>query len=159
MWPFFNPSVTRAASHIPSSGVQEHAGYFRVSIIHRTQTRTTGSLMCVHSYACVYTRGVWGMHTDNESAQHFDSGEQLSQFFFIVLRTGFDRISGHGIHWISRPTLYPLSHHAPHTVKIHKHTSSKWVCACALSRSILAKVWTDFNWEGTKENMWRVSLA
>ena len=36
-----------------------HAGSFRVSIIRRTLTRTTGSLTCVRdpSYACVYTRG------------------------------------------------------------------------------------------------------
>ena len=42
-----------------------HAGSFRVSVIHRTLTWSTGSLMCVrdHSYACV--------HTDSESAQHF----------------------------------------------------------------------------------------
>ena len=33
-----------------------HAGSFRVSIIHRTLTWSTGSLTCVrdHSYACVY---------------------------------------------------------------------------------------------------------
>ena len=38
-----------------------HAGSFRVSVIHRTVTRTTGSLTCVrrdHACACVYTRGL-----------------------------------------------------------------------------------------------------
>ena len=42
----------------PVSKVQ--AGSFRVSVIHRTLTWTTGSLTCVrgYSYACVYTRGL-----------------------------------------------------------------------------------------------------
>ena len=37
-----------------------NAGSFRVSVIHRTMTWTTGSLTCVrdHSYACAYTRGL-----------------------------------------------------------------------------------------------------
>ena len=39
-----------------------HAGYFCVSIIHQTLTWTTGSLTCVRSYACMYTRG-WGTPT------------------------------------------------------------------------------------------------
>ena len=40
----------------PSAG-NVHAGCFRVLVIHRTLTWTTGSLTCVrgHSYACVYT--------------------------------------------------------------------------------------------------------
>ena len=61
---------------------------FHVSVILRTLTWTTGSLMCVrnHSCACVYTREVG--HIDNESAQHLDS-EKLSQLF-LVLRTGFE---------------------------------------------------------------------
>ena len=35
------------------------AGFFHVSVIHRTLTWTKGSLTCVrdHSYASVYTRG------------------------------------------------------------------------------------------------------
>ena len=42
-----------------------HAGSFRVSVIRLTLPWTTGSLTCVraHSYACVYTRGVWGTPT------------------------------------------------------------------------------------------------
>ena len=54
-----------------------HAGFFRVSVIHRTMTWTTVYLTRVrdHSYACVYTRG-WGTPT---ASQHniFDS-EKLS---------------------------------------------------------------------------------
>ena len=38
---------------------------FCVSVIHRTLTGTTGSLMCVHSYACVYTWG-WGTPTRSQ---------------------------------------------------------------------------------------------
>ena len=58
-------------------------------------------------HACTH----WGgAHTDNESAHHFDS-EKLINF-----SCGPDgiRTSGHEIHWISRPTLYQLSHHVPH---------------------------------------------
>ena len=53
----FNSGLRHLDSHIPSSGVQVHAGYFRVFIIHRTLTWTTGSLTSVHglSYARVYT--------------------------------------------------------------------------------------------------------
>ena len=49
-----------------------HARSFRVSVIHRTLTRTTGSLTCVrdHSYTVgMHAHGVVG-HTDSESA-HF----------------------------------------------------------------------------------------
>ena len=62
---------------------------FHVSVNHQPLTWTTGSLTCVcdHSYARVRIhRGVG--HTDNESAQHFDS-EKLSQIF-LVLRMGFE---------------------------------------------------------------------
>ena len=40
-----------------------HAGVFRVSVIHRTLTLITGSLMCVHDHscACIHTRG-WAHH-------------------------------------------------------------------------------------------------
>ena len=39
---------------------QVHAGSFRVSVIHRAPTWTTGSLSCIcdRSYACVYTQGL-----------------------------------------------------------------------------------------------------
>ena len=55
-----------------------HAGSFRVSIIHRAVTWTTGPLTCVrdHSCACVYTLGVG--HTVSESAQHFGLGKSLT---------------------------------------------------------------------------------
>ena len=38
------------------AGVQVHAGYFRLSIIHRNLTWSTGALTCVHglSYAYLY---------------------------------------------------------------------------------------------------------
>ena len=60
--------------------LQVYAGSFRVSVIHRTPTWTTGSLTCVrdHSHTCVYTRGL-----GTQTACHhniFDS-EKLSQFF------------------------------------------------------------------------------
>ena len=47
-------------------------------------------------------------HTDNESA-HFDS-EKLN---FVVCAPDRIRTSGHGIYWISRPTLCQLDHHVP----------------------------------------------
>ena len=40
----FNSYRQHLGSHIPSSGVQVRAGYFRVSIFHRTLTWTTGSV-------------------------------------------------------------------------------------------------------------------
>ena len=47
--------------------LQVHAGSFRVSVIHRTLTCTTGSLTCArdHSYAC-YTHGGLGTPTANQ---------------------------------------------------------------------------------------------
>ena len=53
-------AAAAARAALPSP-LQVHAGSFRISIIHRTPTWTTGSLTCVrvHSYVCVYTRGVW----------------------------------------------------------------------------------------------------
>ena len=40
--------------------IKTHGGSFRVSVIHRTLTRTTGPLTCVghYSYACEYARGL-----------------------------------------------------------------------------------------------------
>ena len=76
------------------------AGYFRVSIIHRTLTCTTGSLTCVHglSCPCVYTRGMGTTPTANQR-KIFDS-EKLE--VFLVLLTGFEP----SLHlWISSPTL------------------------------------------------------
>ena len=46
-------------------------------------------------------------HTYKESAQHFNS-EKLTIF---SCAPGGIQTSGHGIRWISRPTLYQLSHH------------------------------------------------
>ena len=50
-----------------------HAGSFRVSIIHRALTWTTGALACVldHSYAPVYTRGLGTLTTSQHNI--FDS--------------------------------------------------------------------------------------
>ena len=75
--------------------LQVHAGSFRISIICRSLTWTTGSFTCVcdHSYACVYTRGVW--HTDNESAQHFwlKNSHKFFLCFWRGLKLGFlDRV-------------------------------------------------------------------
>ena len=39
-----------------------HAGSFRISVIHRTLTGTTGSLTCINSYVCVYIRGPGRAH-------------------------------------------------------------------------------------------------
>ena len=95
-------------AYIYPSVSKVHAGSFRASAIHRTLTWTTGSLTCIrdHSLACVYTRGFWGTPT---ASQHniFDS-EKLSQV--VSCASVGVRTAGHGIHWISRPTLYQLSH-------------------------------------------------
>ena len=84
---------------------------FPVSVIHRTLTWTTGSLTCVRSYACVYTWG-WGTPT---TIQHILT--RKNSFFFYCAPDRI-RISGHGIHWISRPTLYQLSNHITHIYKV-----------------------------------------
>ena len=80
-----------------------HAGSFRVSIIHRTLTWTTGSLTCVrdHYYVCVCTLGL-GTPT---ASQHnvFDS-EKLT--VFVCAPDGI-RTS---VIWILSPTLCQLSH-------------------------------------------------
>ena len=93
-------SSRHLGSHIPSSGVQVHADYFRVSIIHQTRTWTTGSLTCVHGllYACVYTRG--GLGTPTASQHNLSDSEKLS---FSFAPDGV-RTSGHGI---SSPTIDP----------------------------------------------------
>ena len=57
------PSTVQKYIYPPVS--KTHAGSFRVSVIHRTLTWTTGSLTCVRSYACVYTRG-WGTQTRSQ---------------------------------------------------------------------------------------------
>ena len=76
---------------------------FRVSVIHRTLTWTTGSLMCVsdHSYACVYTR-VLGTPT---TIQHNSLTRKNGHNLFLC--------SGRGSNlWSSdlEPMLYRLSH-------------------------------------------------
>ena len=73
-----------------SSNYSVHDGVFRVSIIHRTLTWTTGSLTCVHDhvYACVHTHGGLAPPTANQHTI-FDS-EKLTFFSFLVLQTGFE---------------------------------------------------------------------
>ena len=69
--------------------LQVHSGSFRVSVIHRTLTWTTGSLTCVrdHSYACAsYTRA---LGTPTASMHNIVYSEKLSQLF-IVLLTGLE---------------------------------------------------------------------
>ena len=58
---------------------QVHVRSFRVSVIHKTLTWTTGSLTCVRdqSYACVYTRGLGTATTSQHNV--FDS----KQLFFL----------------------------------------------------------------------------
>ena len=58
---------------------------FRVSVIHRTLTWTTGSLTCVRSYACVYT---WGWATP--TSQHNILTQKNSHKFVLVLWAGFE---------------------------------------------------------------------
>ena len=55
MWLFSIPPPL--SSHIPSLGVQMHAGYFCPSIIHRTLKWTTGSLTCVFCMRAYTHRG------------------------------------------------------------------------------------------------------
>ena len=52
-----------------------HAGSFRVSVIQRTLTWTTGSLSCVH----LYTRGGWA-HTPTSSQHNILDYEKLKRF-------------------------------------------------------------------------------
>ena len=44
---FHTSSVLRHRVHLQQSHFSAHAGYFGVFVIHRTVTRTTGSLTCV----------------------------------------------------------------------------------------------------------------
>ena len=82
---------------------QPHAGSFRVSVIHRTLTWTTGHLMCVRdrSYACVYTRRL-----DTPTAN------QHNMFDSEKLKT--NSCAPDGIRtivlWILSPTLYHFIH-------------------------------------------------
>ena len=64
--------------------LQVHAGSFRVSVIYRSLTWTTGSLTCVgdDSYACVYTRG---LGTPTTSQYNIFYSEKLSNLFLMLL--------------------------------------------------------------------------
>ena len=63
----------------------------------------------VRTFLCMHIHTGVG-HTDNESEQHFGLGKSLTNF---SCAPNGNRTSGHGIHWISRPTLHQLSHHVP----------------------------------------------
>ena len=82
----FNSSATWAAT-FRLSGVQVHAGYFHVSIIHNTLTWTTRSLTCVHGlpYACLLYTG--GLDTPTVNQHNLFDSEKLK--VFLVLLTGF----------------------------------------------------------------------
>ena len=85
---------------------------FRVSVIHRTLTWTTGSLTCVcdHSYACLYTLGVLGTYINSsEPAQHFFDSEKNLEAFLMFL-TGFEICS-----WNVKSDALPIepSRHHP----------------------------------------------
>ena len=64
-----------------------YAEVFRVFVIYRTLTWTTGYLTCArdHCYVCLYTQGVG--HTDSESAQHFLIGK-THPFFYCAPDAG-----------------------------------------------------------------------
>ena len=101
----FNSFATWAATfRLP--GLKMHAGYFRVFIIHRTLTWTTGYVTCVRglSYACVCTR-VLGTPT---ASQHnlFDS-EKLK--VFLVLLTGLEPSTNRSPVQRSKPLSQPAT--------------------------------------------------
>ena len=58
-----------------------HSGSFPVSVIHRTLTRTTGSLsyVCDHSCACVYIRG---SGTSTASQHNIFDSEKPTNFYY-----------------------------------------------------------------------------
>ena len=72
---------------------------FRVSVIHRSLARTTGSLTCVrdHSIACVYTRGLLGQRVSTTFLTR-----KNSPLFFLVLLKGFEARSFGS--WVRRST-------------------------------------------------------
>ena len=95
--------------------LQVHTGSFRVSVIHRTLTWTTGSITSVHdhSYACVYTLG---LGTPTTSQQNIFDSEELSQMFLVLLaRPGFEpRVFGSRVrrstNWAIPSACHSVSH-------------------------------------------------
>ena len=70
--------------------VKTHAGSFRVSVIHPTLTKTTGSVKCVrdHSSACIFTRG--SIHFQETSASHaLTQGTQSRRNILKGLETSY----------------------------------------------------------------------
>ena len=82
----FNSSATWAATFRLRGYTYVHAGYFRVSIIHRTLTWT---LTCVHglSIVCVHIH-TQGLGPTPTASQHIFDSEKL--YVFLVLPTGFE---------------------------------------------------------------------
>ena len=77
--------------------------------------------MCVHddSYACILYIHTGVGHTDNESAQHFDS-DKLAHIF-LVLRTGFKPL-----YLDLESMLYQLSH--PFTTRRRVFVMASIIC-------------------------------
>ena len=75
--------------YIYPSASKVYAGSFRVPVIHRTLTCTTGSLTCIrgHSYACVDTRGLGTPHRQRVSTAFWT--RKNSQVVLVPL-TGFE---------------------------------------------------------------------
>ena len=82
-----------------------HARSFRVSVIHRTLTSTTGSLACVsdHSYPCIYTRGGGTPTTSQHNIFHSE------KIFFLCTWRGSNLWSWNPLD-LEAYTLYQLSH-------------------------------------------------
>ena len=75
-----------AAATAVLRGPTVHAGSFRVSIIHRTLTWTTGSLisLCDNSYARTYTWGLGTLTTSQHNIFHSEKLIKISTCFWLV---------------------------------------------------------------------------
>ena len=97
-----NPAVT-VSHYLTLIKYKVHAGSFRISVIHRTLTWTTGSLTCVHdrSCACVYTRGLGTLTACQHNIFDFEKLTNVSCASDVIQTS---------VLWILSPTLYQLSH-------------------------------------------------
>ena len=94
------PLTVQKCIYVPVSNM--HAGSFRVFVIHRTPTWTTGSLTCVRDHSCAcYTHGGWA-HRQRVSTFLTRKNSQ----FVLVLLTGFEPRSFGSL----SPTVYQVSH-------------------------------------------------
>ena len=93
-----------------------HAGSLRVSVIHQTQTWTTGSLACIRdcSCVCVYTRGLGTLTASHVSTTFLT---QKSSQFFLVLLMGFKPQSCGS--WAQRTTNWATPSHVMHLLLAH----------------------------------------